>query len=100
MVASYVILDELGPDRQLIRIATGRHAGLELVLLTRDLVGVARLLHLTRDVQKAYPDLCVVGTGYSWLRQYYPYFAAGAIAYSAWSYYVFRGKVRAGEGYH
>ena len=43
MVASYVILDELGADRQLIRIATGRHAGLELVLLTRDLVGVARL---------------------------------------------------------
>jgi hypothetical protein len=43
VVASYVILDELGPDRQLIRIATGRHAGLELVLLTRDLVGVARL---------------------------------------------------------
>jgi hypothetical protein len=43
VVASYVILDELGPDRQLIRIATGRHAGLELVLLTRDLMGVARL---------------------------------------------------------
>jgi hypothetical protein len=43
VVASYVILDELGADRQLIRIATGRHAGLELVLLTRDLVGVARL---------------------------------------------------------
>jgi hypothetical protein len=43
VVASYVVLDELGPDRQLIRIATGQHAGLELVLLTRDLVGVARL---------------------------------------------------------
>jgi hypothetical protein len=43
VVASYVILDELGADRQLIRIATGRHAGLELVLLTRDLLGVARL---------------------------------------------------------
>jgi NADPH-dependent glutamate synthase beta subunit-like oxidoreductase/2,4-dienoyl-CoA reductase-like NADH-dependent reductase (Old Yellow Enzyme family) len=43
------------------------------------LVGVARLLGLVRDVQKAYPDLCIVGTGYSWLRQYYPYFAAGAI---------------------
>jgi hypothetical protein len=43
VVASYVILDELGPDRQLIRIATGRRVGLELVLLTRDLVGVARL---------------------------------------------------------
>jgi hypothetical protein len=43
VTASYVILDELGADRQLIRIATGRHTGLELVLLTRDLVGVARL---------------------------------------------------------
>jgi hypothetical protein len=43
VVAGYVVLDELGADRQLIRIATGRHAGLELVLLTRYLVGVARL---------------------------------------------------------
>jgi hypothetical protein len=43
VAASYVVLDELGPDRQLIRVASGRHAGLELVLLTRDLVGVARL---------------------------------------------------------
>ena len=44
MVASYIILDEdLGYDRQLIRIATGGHAGMELVLSSRDIRGVSRL---------------------------------------------------------
>lgn len=43
------------------------------------LEGVARLLHIARDVQQANPDLTVVGTGYTWLRQFVPYFAAGAV---------------------
>ncbi len=43
------------------------------------LVGVARLVHVARQVQQAHPDLCVVGTGYSWLRQYFPAFAAAAV---------------------
>jgi len=43
------------------------------------LEGVARLMRVVRDVQRAFGKLPVVGSGYSWLRQYYPYFAAGAV---------------------
>jgi len=32
------------------------------------LVGVARLIDLTAQVQKEFPDIAFVGTGYSWLR--------------------------------
>jgi len=32
------------------------------------LVGVARLVNVTGQIQKAYPDMTFVGTGYSWLR--------------------------------
>ncbi len=34
------------------------------------LAGVERHLRLTAEIQRAYPDLPVVGTGYSWLRHY------------------------------
>ena len=34
------------------------------------LVGVERHFRLTEEVQRAHPDLAVVGTGYSWLRHY------------------------------
>jgi len=34
------------------------------------LVGVERHLRMTAAVQRAYPDLTVVGTGYSWLRHF------------------------------
>ena len=44
------------------------------------LEGVARLVKLAGQVQKTYPDMCMIGTGYSWLRQYVPYFAAATIA--------------------
>jgi 2,4-dienoyl-CoA reductase (NADPH2) len=43
------------------------------------LVGVTRLLGLARDVKQAYPGLVVVGTGFSWLRQYLGNVAAGAL---------------------
>ncbi len=43
------------------------------------LTGVARLLRLTGEVQKAFPDMAVVGPGYSWLRQFFPYAAAAAV---------------------
>ena len=36
------------------------------------LVGVARHFRAAAAVQQAYPDLVVVGTGYSWLRHYAP----------------------------
>ena len=44
------------------------------------LEGVARLADLTRRMQQALPDLTVAGCGYSWLRQYFPHFAAARVA--------------------
>jgi len=32
------------------------------------LVGVARLINLAGEIQKEFPDIAIVGTGYSWLR--------------------------------
>lgn len=43
------------------------------------LEGVARFLGIVKQVQQAYPDLPVVGGGYSWLRQFLPNVGAGAI---------------------
>jgi 2,4-dienoyl-CoA reductase-like NADH-dependent reductase (Old Yellow Enzyme family) len=40
------------------------------------LLGVARHFSATAEIQKAYPDLAVVGTGYSWLRHYLIHAAA------------------------
>jgi 2,4-dienoyl-CoA reductase (NADPH2) len=36
------------------------------------LTGVSRLISLTAELQTEFPDLPAVGTGYSWLRQYFP----------------------------
>ncbi len=44
------------------------------------LTGVLRLIRLTAAVQNEVPALPVVGTGYSWLRQFYPHVAAAVIA--------------------
>ncbi|MBN2218226.1 MAG: FAD-dependent oxidoreductase [Pirellulales bacterium] len=44
------------------------------------LVGVARMIGLASQIQRAFPSLAVVGTGYSWLRGLMPYVAAGAKA--------------------
>ncbi|MEW6744805.1 MAG: hypothetical protein AB1486_18785 [Planctomycetota bacterium] len=44
------------------------------------LTGVARLLHLTATLQRSLPDLPMVGTGYSWLRHYFPNVAAAVVA--------------------
>ncbi|NLY17531.1 MAG: flavin oxidoreductase/NADH oxidase [Clostridiaceae bacterium] len=43
------------------------------------LVGVARFINGTGEIQRAVPEIAVVGTGYSWLRQFAPYFAAGTL---------------------
>jgi 2,4-dienoyl-CoA reductase (NADPH2) len=42
-------------------------------------VGVARLIHLCGRLQKQYPEVALVGTGYSWLRTLLGYVAAGAL---------------------
>jgi 2,4-dienoyl-CoA reductase-like NADH-dependent reductase (Old Yellow Enzyme family) len=43
------------------------------------LEGVARLIGQTRQIQQAVPGMAIVGTGYSWLRQYLGYSAAANI---------------------
>jgi 2,4-dienoyl-CoA reductase-like NADH-dependent reductase (Old Yellow Enzyme family) len=43
------------------------------------LVGVARWLRLTSEIQKAFPTLPVVSAGYSWLRHYFPHIAAAMV---------------------
>lgn len=43
------------------------------------LAGVARIIGITRQVQQAYPDLPIIGTGYTWLRHLMPQVAAGVV---------------------
>lgn len=43
------------------------------------LVGVARFMGLTGTLQSALPDLPLVGTGYSWLRHFFPNVGARAV---------------------
>lgn len=43
------------------------------------LIGVARFVDITRQIQQAIPDLPVVGGGYSWLRHLMPYVASGVV---------------------
>ncbi|MGD8786672.1 MAG: FAD-dependent oxidoreductase [Phycisphaerales bacterium] len=40
------------------------------------LVGVSRLINVTGEVQKEFPDIAIVGTGYSWLRTLFANVAA------------------------
>jgi 2,4-dienoyl-CoA reductase (NADPH2) len=47
------------------------------------LEGVARLFHLAREIQQHVPQMVVVGTGYSWLRQFLGY-AAEANVRNGW----------------
>lgn len=42
------------------------------------LVGVARLVHITGQVQRTFPDMAFVGTGYSWLRTLFANVGAAA----------------------
>ena len=44
------------------------------------LQSIERLIAVARDIQRAYPSLGVVGTGYSWLRQFFPFLAAGVLS--------------------
>ncbi len=55
------------------------------------LEGVERLLHRARDVQQAYPDMTIVGTGYTWLRQFVPQFAAATVK-AGWNAIVGLGR--------
>lgn len=50
-----------------------------------------RLIDATRQVQQAYPDLAVLGGGYSWVRHLFPQLAAGLIT-QGWSSLVGLGR--------
>src|SRR5262249_57341403 len=43
------------------------------------LVGVARQIHVARQIKEAVPGLPIVGTGYSYLQDYLPHVAQGVI---------------------
>ncbi|MBQ0010795.1 MAG: flavin oxidoreductase/NADH oxidase [Ruminococcus sp.] len=43
------------------------------------LVGVNRLISGCREIVRANPDVAIIGTGYSYLREFAPYVAAGAL---------------------
>jgi 2,4-dienoyl-CoA reductase-like NADH-dependent reductase (Old Yellow Enzyme family) len=43
------------------------------------LVGIARFLSVTAGLQETQPDLPLVGTGYSWLRHFFPHVGAAAV---------------------
>ncbi len=44
------------------------------------LEGVARHFRMTATIQKAFPRLCVVGSGYSWLQAFLPHAGAANVA--------------------
>mgnify|MGYP000156237576 CR=1 FL=1 len=43
------------------------------------LIGVARFVHVVREIQQAFPDMPVIGGGYTWLRHYFPHQAAANV---------------------
>lgn len=55
------------------------------------LEGVARLLRLARRIQQAVPEMVIMGTGYSWLRQYFPNVGAAMVA-NGWTKIVGLGR--------
>lgn len=44
------------------------------------LEGVKRLLNIAAGLQKSFPNVPLVGSGYSWLRQFFPYVGAAVVA--------------------
>lgn len=50
-----------------------------------------RFMHITRQVQQAYPDLTVIGSGYSWVRHFFPYIASAVIS-QGWASIVGLGR--------
>ncbi len=43
------------------------------------MVGLERLIMASKEIQTAFPKLTMIGTGYSYLREFAPYVAAGAL---------------------
>ena len=47
------------------------------------LVGLERMIDGCAEIQKTFPELVMIGTGYSYLREFAPYVAAGALKENA-----------------
>lgn len=60
------------------------------------LIGVHRLLSVVKEIQDAVPEMVIVGTGYSWLRQFAPQVGAGIVK-EKWAQVI--GFGRAGFAY-
>jgi len=43
------------------------------------LVGVARQIHVTKEIKKKFPDLAIVGSGYSYLQEWLPHVAEASV---------------------
>lgn len=43
------------------------------------LTSIGRIIHLTCQIHESVPAIPLVGTGFSWLRQFWPYVAAGLV---------------------
>jgi 2,4-dienoyl-CoA reductase (NADPH2) len=56
------------------------------------LTSINRFLCITGEVQQAYPDTTVIGSGYSWLRQFIPQISAGVIT-QGWASMVGLGRM-------
>jgi 2,4-dienoyl-CoA reductase-like NADH-dependent reductase (Old Yellow Enzyme family) len=57
-----------------------------------DLARGARMIHVVRNLQEAYPNLPLVGRGYSDFREFFPWFAAGAVQ-AGWAAMVGVGRL-------
>jgi 2,4-dienoyl-CoA reductase-like NADH-dependent reductase (Old Yellow Enzyme family) len=56
-----------------------RHARGVPVPEEHPLRGVHRMIWIARRMQTAHPDLAIIGSGYTYLRHFMPWFAAGAM---------------------
>jgi NADPH2 dehydrogenase len=56
------------------------------------LVGVARQIHVARQIKAAVPEMPIVGTGYSYLQEYLPHVAQGVIR-AGWADLVGLGRM-------
>jgi NADPH-dependent glutamate synthase beta subunit-like oxidoreductase/2,4-dienoyl-CoA reductase-like NADH-dependent reductase (Old Yellow Enzyme family) len=55
------------------------------------LEGVANIINIAASIQKAFPDLAVIGSGYTWLRHLLPFAAAGVVK-EGWSTLIGQGR--------
>src|SRR6195256_5182867 len=56
------------------------------------LIGVARQLHITRELKKTCPDSIFVGSGYTYLQEYLPHIAQ-AVVRNNWTDFVGVGRL-------